>query len=451
MKKLLSWFVLVVSIAVIVSSCAESEEDKETTASTDNTTSSSDDSSDNSTSTSDNSSTTDTTAPTVSSISSTTDNQSKISVTDNISVTFSEAMDATSVTTNTSDTTCSGSLQFSSDNFSTCVKMSSLPTISNTNKTFTLSPSDNLSNYTSYKIRVTTAVKDSSGNTLSSQFESSSITTVNTEISVVVIYPENIQSWDLGGVDNETFIEAAIARTNAIWNSQDVGGKITLAGHTTIDFSSYSSASSAGWKADLVSALMNHTDTSIHQELQDNLTSIMDAYSADCLIYWRPYGDNSSAVNGASDIENTDKYRCLMQLEYWSMGDTTIFTHEFGHLQGCFHEDGYESPSPVTFTYVDNQTYNDYYRTIMKTSNTKSVADNTSLSEVWKFSTPNQTISSSENLTVNCSRHVPSSGGGTSHNDYQCRFASEASLGDNSSTDCLSKVKASINTFPYFR
>jgi len=45
MKKLLSWFVLVVSLAVIVSSCAESEEDKEKTASTDNTTSSSDDSS----------------------------------------------------------------------------------------------------------------------------------------------------------------------------------------------------------------------------------------------------------------------------------------------------------------------------------------------------------------------------------------------------------------------
>jgi hypothetical protein len=229
MKKLLSWFVLVVSIAVIVSSCAESEEDKETTASTDNSTSSSD-----------NSSTTDTTAPTVSSISSKTDNQSKISVTDNISVTFSEAMDATSVTTNTSDTTCSGSLQFSSDNFSTCVKMSSLPTISNTNKTFTLSPSDNLSNYTSYKTIVTTAVKDSSGNTLSSQFESSSITTVNTEIRVVVIYPADRQSygWYMGGADNETFIKSAISRNNAIWESQDVGGNMTLAGHKSIDFSS---------------------------------------------------------------------------------------------------------------------------------------------------------------------------------------------------------------------
>ena len=365
MKSLLSWFVLIVSIAVIVSSCAESEEDKETTASTDNTTSSSDDSSDNSTSTSDNSSTTDTTAPTVSSISSTTDNQSKISVTDNISVTFSEAMDATSVTTNTSDTTCSGSLQFSSDNFSTCVKMSSLPTISNTNKTFTLSPSDNLSNYTSYKTIVTTAVKDSSGNTLSSQYESSSITTVNTEIRVVVIYPVDRQSygWYMGGADNETFIKSAISRNNAIWESQDVGGNMTLAGHKSIDFSSYSSASSSGWKADLNSALMNHTDTSIHQELQDNLTSIMDEYSADCLIYWRAYGDNGSSASGASEI-GADKNRCLMQLSYFSMGDTITFAHEFGHLQGCRHEYGYESPSPVTFTYIDNDTYTDYYRTI---------------------------------------------------------------------------------------
>ena len=122
--------------------------------------------------------------------------------------------------------------------------MSSLPTTSNTNKTFTLSPSDNLSNYTAYKVRVTTGVKDTAGNTLSSQYESSSITTANTEISVVVIYPVDRQSysWYMGGADNETFIKSAIARNNAIWESQDVGGNMTLAGHKSIDFSSYSSA-----------------------------------------------------------------------------------------------------------------------------------------------------------------------------------------------------------------
>jgi hypothetical protein len=249
----------------------------------------------------------------------------------------------------------------------------------------------------------------------------------------------------MGGADNETFIKSAISRNNAIWESQDVGGNMTLAGHKSIDFSSYSSASSSGWKADLNSALMNHTDTSIHQELQDNLTSIMDEYSADCLIYWRAYGDNGSSASGASEI-GADKNRCLMQLHYFSMGSTTTFAHEFGHLQGCRHEYGYESPSPVTFTYVDNQTYTDYYRTIMYTTNTKSVADNTSVSAVWKFSTQSQTI----NSTVDCSRHVPV-GAGTSEVDYKCSFASEASLGDNSTQNCLSYVKSSISTFPYFR
>jgi len=118
-------------------------------------------------------STSDTTAPTVSSTYPT-DNQSGVSVTDNVSVTFSEAMDTTSVTTNTSNTTCSGSFQLSSDNFSGCVQISSSPSSSNSDKTFIIDPSDNLSHATTYKIRVTTGVKDSSGNTLSSQYQSSS-------------------------------------------------------------------------------------------------------------------------------------------------------------------------------------------------------------------------------------------------------------------------------------
>jgi hypothetical protein len=52
--------------------------------------------------------------------------------------------------------------------------MSSGPASSSDNITFTLDPSDNLSYSTTYKIRVTTGVKDSVGNTLSSQYETSS-------------------------------------------------------------------------------------------------------------------------------------------------------------------------------------------------------------------------------------------------------------------------------------
>jgi len=124
--------------------------------------------------------TTDTTAPTVTSVSTTADNQSAVSTTDNITVTFSEAMETSYVTTSTSDTNCAGSIRVSSDNYSTCVKMSSEPVSSNSNRTFTLDPYDNLTVGTTYLTRVTTGVKDTAGNAMSSQYESSSpVTTRN--------------------------------------------------------------------------------------------------------------------------------------------------------------------------------------------------------------------------------------------------------------------------------
>ena len=108
--------------------------------------------------------------PTVSSVDPA-DNQNGVSITENISVTFSKAMNTTSVTTNTSDSTCSGSFQLSYNNFSNCVQMSSSPISSNSYRTFTVDPSNNLSHSTNYKIRVTTGVKDTAGNSLSSQYE----------------------------------------------------------------------------------------------------------------------------------------------------------------------------------------------------------------------------------------------------------------------------------------
>ena len=115
----------------------------------------------------------DNTAPTVVTVSTTADNQSSISITDNITVTFSESMDSTSVTTNTNNTSCYGTLGVSSDNFSSCVRMSSEPASSNSNMTFTLDPSDNLTVGTTYLTRVTTGVKDASGNAMSSQYDNS--------------------------------------------------------------------------------------------------------------------------------------------------------------------------------------------------------------------------------------------------------------------------------------
>jgi len=156
-----------------------------------------------------------TTPPTVSSISPT-DNQSGVSITDNISVTFSEAMDTTSVTTNTSNTSCSGSIQLSSNNFSGCVQMSSSPTSSNSDKTFSVDPSGNLSYSTTYKIRVTTGVKDSAGNTLSSQYETSS--GFNTDITSYV-------SVGLGG-------SIITSNDGTTWDNRTSGTLLVLIGVT---------------------------------------------------------------------------------------------------------------------------------------------------------------------------------------------------------------------------
>ncbi len=155
MKKV--FFIILIScFSLTIISCSDEKEEFTATATT----------------TTDNTTTTDTTAPTVSSISPT-DNKSWVELSDNISVTFSESMDTTSITTNTSNTSCSGSLQLSSDNFSGCVQMSSSPSSSNSDKTFAVDPAGNLSNSTTYKIRVTTGVKDSAGNAMSSQYETS--------------------------------------------------------------------------------------------------------------------------------------------------------------------------------------------------------------------------------------------------------------------------------------
>ena len=52
--------------------------------------------------------------------------------------------------------------------------MSSSPLSSNSNITFSVKPSVSLTDTTNYKIRITTGVKDIVGNTLGSQYETSS-------------------------------------------------------------------------------------------------------------------------------------------------------------------------------------------------------------------------------------------------------------------------------------
>jgi hypothetical protein len=119
---------------------------------------------------------TDTTAPTISSVSPT-DNSTYKSPATTIAVIFSETISTSSITTNTSDTTCLGSFQLSSDNFTTCIKMSATPSASDNATTFTATPTDNLSGGATFKLRITTSAKDTSNNSLASTYTTNGFTT----------------------------------------------------------------------------------------------------------------------------------------------------------------------------------------------------------------------------------------------------------------------------------
>ena len=80
---------------------------------------------------------------------------------DDISITFSEVLDPDTVTINTINTSCSGTIQVSVDNFNTCVQMGSGDTTTSDNITFVFNPSSDLAKQP-YKLKIT-GVKDTSG------------------------------------------------------------------------------------------------------------------------------------------------------------------------------------------------------------------------------------------------------------------------------------------------
>lgn len=123
------------------------------------------DTTNNNTATSDNS----TNAPQVSSTSPA-QGTTGVSRSTSISVTFDREMDASSITANYSDPVCWGTIIVFLDSFNTCVQFSGPPTVSNSNKTYTMNLAYYLLALKGYRIAVKTAAKDSSGNSMQSSY-----------------------------------------------------------------------------------------------------------------------------------------------------------------------------------------------------------------------------------------------------------------------------------------
>lgn len=92
-------------------------------------------------------------------------------------------MDKTSITTNSDDTTCSGSVQISFDNFVTCVKMRSSITTTD-NKTFALTSNPTMGTFATHKIKVTTTAKSDASVKLATDYSHATGFTTSTPCTV---------------------------------------------------------------------------------------------------------------------------------------------------------------------------------------------------------------------------------------------------------------------------
>ncbi|MCP4749485.1 MAG: hypothetical protein GY866_01195 [Proteobacteria bacterium] len=111
----------------------------------------------------------DTTAPTISSVRPANDS-TEVALDVFISVAFSEAVKTASISVNTEDTTCSGSIRLSADEFSTCIPMAEDASPDADGLVFTLTPAAKLSYGTTYSAKITQGVADDAGNILASAY-----------------------------------------------------------------------------------------------------------------------------------------------------------------------------------------------------------------------------------------------------------------------------------------
>ena len=232
--------------------------------------------------------TTDTIAPTLSSVNPA-DNSTDISVSTTVSVTFSEAMSVSTISSNTDNTTCSGSFQLSSDNFVNCIQMSAAPSASNSDKTFTSTPADNLSRGTTYKLQITTSVTDTSSNSLADNF-----TTTNGFTTYGTGTIEGTVRYDNGtGADN---VSISFVKSGT-----------TVGNTTTPDNGTYSQDNLslgvyniAFTKSSFMDATLSATLVTDNQTITANVTLLADSCSAGTISGTISDAVSGSAVSGVS-------------------------------------------------------------------------------------------------------------------------------------------------------
>ncbi|UQA55766.1 Ig-like domain-containing protein [Polyangium aurulentum] len=153
------------------------------------------------------------------------DAATSVTVTSKLRVQFTGHMDPLTLSAQTSSGPCTGSIQISTDDFATCIGFSSAtPVLSLGQMVATLTPAPALSYGTSYKVRVTAAVKDAYGNAMAAAYTSTTgftteLPPATCEGSVVIsqVYP-------VGGYPGATYTNDFIELHNRGNTPVDLAG-----------------------------------------------------------------------------------------------------------------------------------------------------------------------------------------------------------------------------------
>ena len=305
----------------------------------------------------------DSTGPTVSSTSPSNSATSVIAQNSTISVTFSEAISTSTITTNTS---CSGSFQVSSDGFSNCLQMSSAPVASNSNKTFTVSPSSMLASNTTYKIRFSTAVKDSVGNALSSQYTQANGFTTETYITKTGSISSN-ETWSKSS--GNYYVTGNILVANGATLSIDAGTSIKFATGTYLKVEGYLVAQ--GSSGDLIGFIADDDSTSkshwlgiyIRSTGKTTYDSNMNYSSGSILKYAKVsnaergiYAYDTSFLIQYSEFDRNTKAIEIRKTDNLTIKDSTFSNNDYGIWSEYQPSDG-DSYGQITDTYITSNTF----------------------------------------------------------------------------------------------
>jgi len=100
------------------------------------------------------------------------DKSTSVPLNTGISVTFSDSVNRSTVTTNTNNEVCSGSFQVSGDGFNTCIQMSEVIEVGNGRHSFLFQPVSLLAPSSEFAVKITRTVRSGEGQALEAEYTS---------------------------------------------------------------------------------------------------------------------------------------------------------------------------------------------------------------------------------------------------------------------------------------